>query len=125
MSDKPLTSSQFGESEFGKRLDYTPQYRDVVFAIAYYIHLFVVIAAGAYLWIEKYPDLSNGNDDWQSTISMTGIFCGIAACLITGILFGLFWLEIMKRFASTIIKSMLFLNIGCWCAVAILGVIIG
>ncbi len=31
----------------------------------------------------------------------------------------------MKRFANTIIKGMLFLNIGIWVVVAIIGVMIG
>ena len=105
MEKAPLTGP-FGESEYGSRLSYEkPAYRDVIFAIVYYVHIFAVIGVGAYLWIKEYPDINN-NGSWQSDISLTGIFVGIAGCMVAGILFGLLWLEIMKRFASTIIKSM-------------------
>lgn len=104
----PLTGTQFGESEYGQRLVYEkPKYRDVLFGIAYYVHLAAVIGAAGYLWFTQYPDITDNNDDsWQSDISLTGIFVGLIGCMVVGILFGLFWLEIMKRFASTIIKSM-------------------
>ena len=105
MEKVPLTG-QFGESEYGPRLSYEkPPYRDVIFGIIYYVQIFAVIGVGAYLWISEYPNINDDNS-WQSDISLTGIFVGIAACMVFGILFGLLWLEIMKRFASTIIKSM-------------------
>ena len=125
MEKQPLTSEQFGESQYGQRLQYSkPQYRDVAFAIAYYIHVLIVLGMGGYLWISQYPQISdNDSSDWQTDLSLNGIFVGIACCLVCGILFGLLWLEMMKRFASRIIKAMLFLNIGCWCAVALVGVV--
>ena len=72
---------------------------------SYYIHLVIIIVVAAYLWINQYPNITN-NSTWQSDVDLTGIFVGIAACMIAGVGFGLFWLEIMKRYASTIIKSM-------------------
>lgn len=106
MSDKQPLTGQFGESEYGQRLAYAkPKYQDIVFAIAYYIHLLVVFGAGAYLWITQYPDISD-DSGWQSDVSLTGIFIGFFGCMVAGVIFGLFWLEIMKRFASQIIKSM-------------------
>eukprot|EP01083_Nonionella_stella_P054176 143100_1 len=35
---------------------------------------------------------------------------------------GLFWLIIMKRYPSTIIKTMLFLNIATWIIITVVGV---
>eukprot|EP01084_Bolivina_argentea_P025419 47262_1 len=131
MTDRqPLTaSSNFGASDFGQRLQYTkPIYRDKCFAILYYIHLLTVIGTGAYLWIMKYPEMIDNvdsGDDWHSEISLTGIFIGIGVCLIAGIIFGLFWLAIMIRFASCIIKAMLFLNIVSWLLVAGVGLFMG
>jgi len=131
MASQPLTG-KFGESTegFGARLDYSkPAYRDVIFAIAYYVHLLAVIGAGAYLWITQYPDVdSDDNDNSDSVlgdISPTGIFVAIAGTLVVAVIFGLVWLEIMKRFAGTIIKTMLLCNIGGWVAVAVLGVVVG
>eukprot|EP00486_Rosalina_sp_Unknown_P004853 CAMPEP_0201563678 /NCGR_PEP_ID=MMETSP0190_2-20130828/890_1 /ASSEMBLY_ACC=CAM_ASM_000263 /TAXON_ID=37353 /ORGANISM="Rosalina sp." /LENGTH=157 /DNA_ID=CAMNT_0047978765 /DNA_START=10 /DNA_END=480 /DNA_ORIENTATION=- len=118
-------TAQFGESDYGERLAYEkPEYRNIFFAILYYIHLIIIIATAGYLWINQYPYIRD-NSSWQSDVDLTGIFVGIIGCMIAGVAFGLFWMEIMKRYASTIIKTMLFLNIGCWIAVAILGLIIG
>eukprot|EP00485_Elphidium_margaritaceum_P002543 CAMPEP_0202694770 /NCGR_PEP_ID=MMETSP1385-20130828/8541_1 /ASSEMBLY_ACC=CAM_ASM_000861 /TAXON_ID=933848 /ORGANISM="Elphidium margaritaceum" /LENGTH=497 /DNA_ID=CAMNT_0049350673 /DNA_START=770 /DNA_END=2263 /DNA_ORIENTATION=- len=127
---------QFGtSSQYGERLQYgaSPVYRDIVFAIAYYLHLAAVIGVCAYLWVSEYPNLendstnnnnNNNNEDWQDVISsdLTGIFVGISVCALCGIVFGIFWLSVMKRFASTIIKTMLWVNIGCWVVVAIVGI---
>ncbi len=61
----------------------------------------------------------------QISFNVSGVVVGIIACMIVGVLFGICWLQIMKRFANTIIKGMLFLNIGIWVVVAIIGVMIG
>ena len=99
-------TARFGESDYGERLSYEkPVYRNPVFAILYYIHLIIIIAVGAYLWINQYPYITS-TPTWQSDVDLTGIFVGIAGCMVAGLVFGLFWLEIMKRYASTIIKSM-------------------
>lgn len=99
-------TARFGESEYGERLAYhKPVYRNPIFAIAYYIHVIIIIAVGAYLWFTQYPDIRDSTS-WQSDVDFTGMMVGIVGCMITGIVFGLAWLEIMKRFASTIIKSM-------------------
>ena len=128
MEEKPLSGTQFGESEYGQRLQYAkPVYRDIIFAILYHVHLIIVIGAGVYLWFNYSPSSSNNNDDddWQNDINATPITVGVVTCAICGIIFGLLWLQIMKRFASTILKSMLFLNIAAWLVVAIIGFAMG
>lgn len=135
MSRAPLTT-EFGESnlyddEGVVRLNYNqPQYRDVVFAILYYVHVAVVVAAGGYLWFTKYPDITgsdsdsgSNSDDIFADVALTGVFVAIGGCLLAGIVFGLCWLEIMKRFAAQIIWTMLLLNVGLWAVVAVVGVV--
>eukprot|EP01084_Bolivina_argentea_P078529 142512_1 len=129
-ASKPLTATEFGESEYGQRLQYQkPVYQDIFFAILYYAHLGIVIVAAFYMWIVKYPGAKDENipsdEDWQSHTPMTGVIFGVIACLAVGIFFGLFWLQMMKRYAMIIIKAMLFLNIGVWVIVALVGLFTG
>ena len=122
-----VTTSEFGESQFGARLNYEkPKYRDPIFAILYYLHLLAVIGAGAYMWIVTYPKLKDDDNDESLSLdySLTGLFVGVIGCAVIGVLFGLFWLQIMKKYAGCIIKAMLFFNISVWVLVALTGFII-
>eukprot|EP00483_Globobulimina_turgida_P007526 UN07540 len=126
MQEQLVTTSEFGESNYGKRLDYgQPKYRDPIFAILYIIHVIMVIGVGIYLWASQYPNISESNNDTSLKISfnVSGVIVGIVVCMIVGVLFGILWLHIMKKFAEIIIKSMLFFNIGMWLIVSIVGVI--
>ena len=96
MSSAPLTT-EFGESnlydEGTVRLSYSkPEYRDVVWAIIYYIHVAGVVGAGAYLWFTQYPEITssdndsnNNTDDVFADIELTGIFVAMGACMVTGL----------------------------------------
>jgi len=119
-----VTTSAYGESDFGKRLDYSqPQYRDPIWAVLYVLHVIAVIGAGIYIWASVYPDLKDDDNGSSLDIefSMTGVVAGIFGVCAVGVLFGVLWLQIIKKFASTIIKSMLLLNIGLWAVVALIG----
>eukprot|EP01083_Nonionella_stella_P221722 791869_1 len=123
-----ISTSSFGESQFGKRLEYEQKtaYRDPIFAVCYIIHVIVVIAAGVYLWISEYPSIEDSDNDTSLQISfnINGVIVAVITCIIIGILFGICWLQVMKRFAGTIIKGMLFFNIGIWIIVVLVGVIV-
>eukprot|EP01084_Bolivina_argentea_P013563 25463_1 len=122
----PVHSSHaFGESEFGPRLQYQkPPYRDLVFAIIFTIHLIIVTFIGCFLWATQYQSIqSSAPDAWDYDVPITGVFIGILFCALSGILIGLLWLIIMKRYPSTIIKTMLFLNIATWIIITVVGVI--
>jgi len=119
-----VTTSAYGESDFGKRLDYSqPQYRDPIWAVLYVLHVIAIIGAGIYIWVSVYPDLADDDNDTSLDIefSMVGVAAGVFGSCAVGTLFGVLWLQIIKKFASTIIKSMLLLNIAQWVVVALLG----
>merc|ERR1719410_53727 len=44
--------------------------------------------------------------------------------MIAGVVVGIIWLQIMKKFAETIIKTLLLMNIGMWIVVACIGFMI-
>ena len=94
----PLVTSEFGESnlydEGTVRLSYSkPQYRDVVWAIIYYIHVAVVVGASAYLWFAEYSEITSSDNDSDTDtdsdvfadIELTGIFVAMGACMVTGL----------------------------------------
>jgi len=56
--------------------------------------------------------------------SVTGILAGVIGCMIAGVVVGIIWLQIMKKFAETIIKTLLLMNIGMWIVVAAIGFMI-
>ena len=116
------SSQNFGESEFGERLQYYqgPQYRDRTCGVIFVIQIIVVIALGVFLWVDDVTESL-----WDSEIPVAGIFIGILLCALSAVLIALIWMVVMKRFASTIIKTMLFINIGMWVGVAIIGFVIG
>merc|ERR1719208_810328 len=118
-----VTTSAYGESDFGKRLDYSqPQYRDPIWAVLYVLHVIAIIGAGIYIWVSVYPDLADDDNDTSLDIefSMVGVAAGVFGSCAVGTLFGVLWLQIIKKFASTIIKSMLLLNIGLWVIMALI-----
>ena len=95
----------------------------------------VVLASGIYLWATVLPDAENNNDNSTTTLSPDdngdwsgfkagGFVAGIFGTMIVGTCFGICWLQVMKKFADVIIKSMLFFNIGIWVIVGIIGIAI-
>ena len=94
------------------------------------MHVLVVLSAGVYIWIVFYNDVSDDDSNGSTpsptsatidTSQLGGIVAGIIGSMVVGVLFGICWLQVMKKFAMTIIKSMLFFNIGVWIVVGIIG----
>lgn len=136
-----VTTTEFGESDFGKRLNYSkPKYRDPFFAVCYIVHVIFVLAAGIYIWVKEYPEITSSSNTSTSTSTtyspddstvdwtdfpFAGVVVAAFACILAGVLFGVCWLQVMKKFAGIIIKAMLFFNIGIWVAVGIVGIALG
>eukprot|EP01084_Bolivina_argentea_P249815 418346_1 len=130
-----VASTDFGESTYGKRIDYTtPKYRDPFWAVLYIIHIIVVIICSIYLWISEYSNITNNTTnnnsdpntdetDSNEIDNWTGIIIAIIVSMIVGVLFGICWLQLIKYFASIIIKVMLFVNVILWIVVGIIGII--
>lgn len=98
----------------------------------YILHVLVVLGAGIYIWVVALKDNSDDDTNSDSTSDSTtvsvnvssdvgGILVGIVGSMVVGVLFGICWLQVLKKFAMTIIKSMLFFNIGIWVVVGIVG----
>ena len=92
----------YGESEYGPRLDFkNRKCRDPFCAIIYYLHIAGVIAAVAYIYSD-YADqvikqIENAPVTQPDTNSLdwTGVYVAIPVCAVSGILFGLIWLQIL------------------------------
>jgi len=125
MEQQLVTTSAYGESDYGKRLDYEqpPKYRDPIWAVLYILHVIAVLGAGVYIWVSVYPDIADDDNDTSLDFDFSpfGLIVGLLGTCVVGSLFGVFWLQVMKKFAATIIKAMLFLNIGLWVVVALIG----
>lgn len=124
--DSTLVTYDYGESTYGERLTYSkPKYRDVWAGIAYILQVIVVIGICAYLWITQVKNVntSSSSSNTKSNLDPVGIFITIVACMVSGTIFGLIWLQIIKKWAGIIIKAMLFINIGMWIVLAVVGVI--
>ena len=91
------------------------------------------MGVGIYIWIVEWPEIEEltpaptyyGEDtvDWKG-FDFTGIAVGVFSCMIIGVLFGICWLQVMKKFAMIIIKGMLFFNIAVWFVVGIMGFVL-
>ena len=127
------TTSQFGESDYGERLDYTkPKYQDLWAGVCFYIHVILIIVVAVYFWAVVLPEelddvtpsptsVANDEDDEDTT----GIWITLIVALIAGACFGLLWLQCIKMFANVIIKVMLFVMIGCYTVMAVFGLLVG
>mmetsp|Transcript_70607 Transcript_70607/g.63405 ORF Transcript_70607/g.63405 Transcript_70607/m.63405 type:complete len:504 (-) Transcript_70607:66-1577(-) len=123
---------EFGSSEFGERLAYEkPKYQDLWAFILFYVHVLIIVILCIYFWGVTIPDLesettttttTSDSDDGSDT---SGVWVTLVCALFAGALFGMLWLQCMKMFAEMIIKILLFVQIGAWCLVAIMGVAIG
>mmetsp|Transcript_25368 Transcript_25368/g.30912 ORF Transcript_25368/g.30912 Transcript_25368/m.30912 type:complete len:459 (+) Transcript_25368:51-1427(+) len=112
-------------SVFGERLDYTkPQYRDVWAMVLFYLQIVVVIAVCIYFWVDSDGFSVDGGFDISSS-EVTAVYVTLIVCLFIGVIFGFIWLQILKKFASVIIKFMLFANVAMWGVVIIIGVSTG
>ena len=125
---------EFGTSEFGERLDYgKPKYQDLWAFILFYVHVTIIVVLCIYFWGVTIPGLredadtnsSSSNNSSENDTDTTGIWLTLIASLFAGALFGMLWLQCMKMFAEMIIKILLFVQIGAWALVAIMGFAIG
>lgn len=109
----------YGKSEYGQRLDFdNRKCRDPFCAVIYYLHIIGVIIAVGYIYGHDYVTI-----DIDDSVDWTGVYVTILVCAISGLLFGLIWLQIMRLFAAFIIKLLLFLNIVAWIILFIIGCI--
>ena len=117
--------TNFGTSNYGERLDYTkPVYRDVWACVIFLGQVLAIIGVAIWFWASKYESLtdnSDGNTAEIPSFNLAGIIVTIIGCAVAGIVFGLFWLFLLKRFAAQIIKTMLFFNLFCWVCVILVG----
>eukprot|EP01084_Bolivina_argentea_P076496 138649_1 len=119
--------SEYGESQdYGSRLESTNRKcQDCFCALIYYLHIAGVVAAVCYIFtvyadeireqIEASEQLDENSLDW------TGVYVAIPVCAVSGLLFGLIWLQIIRLFAAFIIKLMLILNCIAWIVLFIIG----
>mmetsp|Transcript_22675 Transcript_22675/g.36245 ORF Transcript_22675/g.36245 Transcript_22675/m.36245 type:complete len:501 (+) Transcript_22675:38-1540(+) len=125
-------STQFDEN----RLDYSKKvYRDVWCAIIYYLVLATVIGFTIWMWVARWPQIEEYNNNiyntatdannaasdattntWPNDLDYTGLYVTLISCAVIGIIFGFIWLCILRAIASFLIKIMLFLNIALWAA---------
>lgn len=114
----------FGQSSYGKRLNYSkPKYNDVWAAIIYIIQVLAIIVICVYLWVTQVQNISRKTHNSLSTINPADIFVILFCCMLAGILIGLIWLQIIKKWAGIVIKAMLFINIALWMLVFVLGIV--
>ena len=126
MSESEL---DYGQSEYGTRLDFkNRKCRDPFCAIIYYLHIAGVIAAVGYIFGSYADEIRKQIEDsgTQQTIDAdsldwTGVYVAIPVCAISGLIFGLIWLQVMRLFAAFIIKLLLFLNCIAWTVLFIIG----
>jgi len=135
------TTASFGESsdpDLGARLDYSkPKYQDLWAFILFYVHVAIIIGVAIYFWGVVLPDELDSDSDLDSDTNIrdeeeleddtdtTGIWIVLLCALGAGAAFGLLWLQMIKLFAETIIKIMLFVAIGLWALVAMLIIVDG
>lgn len=110
-------------------------YRDVWCAIIYYLVLATVIGFTIWMWVARWPQIEEYNNNiydtasnaqqaasdgttntWPNDLDYTGLYVTLIACAVIGIVFGFMWLCILRAIAGFLIKIMLFLNIVLWAA---------
>eukprot|EP01084_Bolivina_argentea_P208146 354987_1 len=134
------TTANFGESEFGDRLDYgKSQYQDLWAFIAFYVHVVAILVIGIILgagggdsdatpsptFAPNSISYGTGTGTGTGTVvidfDFSGIFVTLVCGLVAGAIFAILWLKLLQLFAESIIKILLFVQIGCWVAVAVIG----
>ena len=96
------SSNGFGETEYGKRLDYNgPVYRDKIMAIIWIVHMVIMLV----LTITT----RTGNNFSLANVAAGG-FGILFICCVVGALIGYGWIFVLNRWSATIIKIMLFAN---------------
>ena len=121
----------YGTSEYGERLNFDgnddeqPKCNDKYCGILCYIHVIILIVLAILLGTEnqiKVPG-STGDDDTSSENNgVLGKILGLILiqCL-SGVIFGFIWINAIKAYAESIIKTMLYLVLLFW----FVGIIIG
>eukprot|EP01083_Nonionella_stella_P002518 7236_1 len=124
--------SDYGKSTYGDRLDFKKRpCRDCCCALIYYLHVAAVIAVVCYFYAYYWEEIEKQLDTTPSptaqpdpnSLDWTGVYVAIPVCAISGLLFGLIWLQVMRLFASFIIKLMLILNCIAWIVLFIIGIV--
>jgi len=106
--------------------------------VAFYL-MMIAIVVSAVIWGNSVgfdyssvdTDSSTSTTSTTTTIepdeefSFVGIFLGLIAGFVAGVMFALLWLQCIKMFAEHIIKILLFVSIGLWLVAAVVGVMIG
>jgi len=114
--------------------DYTkPKYQDLWVGACFYIHVVLIIAVAIYFWAVALPEAIPDDvtpsptsvDDVENDEDTSGIWIALTVALFSGALFGMLWLQCIRKFAEQIIKIMLVVMIVCWLGVALLGLVIG
>jgi len=89
-------------TDFGKRLDYSqPRWNDLLWAIFFIVHIVVMFIALIASW--------SANSTTTSTADKGFVVVLVSAIIGGG--FGMIWGQILQRCASTIIKTMLWINL--------------
>lgn len=100
----------------GERFDYAgSKWRDPIFAVLFIVHLLgmgVTAAMYGNEVIDAVKNSSNDNPDGEWTVDedlATVLLC-LMCSAVTGLLFGMIWLKVIKTYADTIIKISLLLS---------------
>ena len=133
-SDAVILSKSTKFSE--RRLDYSsPIYQDLWCAVIYYLSLVLMIASSIYLWTAEWPAISAHNDSINNSnnggspssssstwtdLEYTGFCSVLLVAPLMGLLFGFLWLQILRKWAKSIIIALLFLNMALWGIVSVI-----
>lgn len=117
--NEPLTTSGAAEFNGSKGENQPKQFQDVAFAIAFWIHIAVML-----YFLVAYAGAGNGNNNGNgydySGILYCSLTCGVFALALSTVALGF-----MMKFATQLIKMALFFSIGLSLAVGIIGALSG